>query len=79
MGKHLMLSTDTTVNWTLPANTDIETLKSRIEAAMSDGHVIRVTVQMPDGGTDEIILNGTLLPYAAVVETPEQRPMASII
>lgn len=72
MSKHLMLSPDAALNWTLPANADVEKLKTKIEDAMIRKEAVRISVQLPDGGTHEVILNGAVLPYAAVVEVADQ-------
>lgn len=67
-----MLSPDVAQNWLLPANADVESIKTKIEDAMIRKHTVRVSVQLPDGGTHEVILNGAVLPYAAVVEVAGQ-------
>lgn len=74
MPKFLMLSTDTSQNWRLPDETPVDSLRARIEEAMTNSEVIRVPVVVPVTRTEtaisEVLLNGKTLPYAAVVELP---------
>lgn len=73
MAKHLVLGTGTTVNWRLPADTDIQVLEQELVSAMVQGRPVTVDVEMQDTPltTGTLILNGRSLASAALVELPE--------
>lgn len=79
MGKHLLLGTETAQNWRLPAETDLEALHDEIEDAMSQGTVLRVTVELQDDprGRTTLLLNGRTLLAATAVELPEPSPQVA--
>jgi hypothetical protein len=74
MPKHLVLKPDPTVNWRLPAGTDVEDLRTRLRVAMEDETVIAVDVEMNDNPLVAVplLVNGRNLVAAAVVELPSQ-------
>ena len=74
MSKHLMLGQHTP-NWLLPVDTDVDELRNRLEAAMREGEIARVVVEMGDGpeGRTEILVNCKTLDWVAVHEVPEPR------
>ena len=73
MGKHLLLGTATTVNWRLPADSDVGEITERLKTAMETGTVERVTIEMNDDPLNraELLVNGSVVACAAVVELPE--------
>jgi hypothetical protein len=73
MAKHLLLGTDTTANWRLPADSDVEAITERLKTAMETGTVERITVEMNDDPLNqaELLVNGNVVACAAVVELPE--------
>jgi hypothetical protein len=68
-----MVSTSTAQSWRLPADTDLEALRRQIREAMESKTVLAVPVELNDDPRvpNEILLNGSVLGYAAAVETPD--------
>ncbi len=73
MAKHLLLGTGSTVNWRLPADSDASEITERLKTAMETGSVELVTIEMNDDPLNraELLVNGSVVACAAVVETPE--------
>jgi hypothetical protein len=64
--------------WRLPAEADLDALRSNVGRCMRDSNHAEITVEMRDDprtrGT--LIVNGNALPFAVVIELPEHGPMA---
>ena len=73
MGKHLLLGAESMMNWRLPAETDLDDLRSEIESAMLQSRPTVISVEMHDDPrtVGKLILNGRVLATAAAVELPE--------
>jgi hypothetical protein len=74
MTKHLLLGVEHRhSDWRLPDNCDIEALWTAIEHAMATGEAVRIQVEAPEAPARhaDLVLNGRVLPFIAVVDVPE--------
>jgi hypothetical protein len=76
MPKHLSLSAESTHNWRLPADTDVDGLRNRLRTAMEKGQVIDVQVEMNNDprATAPVLINGNNL---LVYDLPEPQRRSS--
>lgn len=66
--KELILGLDGADRWRLPAAYDTEALRVDLEEAFSKGTFAWIAVELADGRRGELIVNGRVVPFAAIVE-----------
>jgi hypothetical protein len=74
MSKHVLLgSSNADHNWRLPADTDLQQLRSSVTEAMQRGETAMLKIEMQDNPLVEgtLVINGKALPYVGFVEVPE--------
>jgi hypothetical protein len=79
MPKFIVLGTGERATWRLPAETDLDELRSRVGRCMVEQNYAEVAVEMQDEPRYEprdrgvLVLNGQALPFVALVERPESK------
>ena len=65
--KHLIIGKGSIGRWRLPSDYDVESLRTDLEEAFAKGTFAWVSVELEDGGRGELIVNGRVAPFAAIV------------
>ena len=66
-GKRLIIGEGPTGRWHLPPGYDVESLRTDLEEAFAKGTFAWVSVETDDGGRGELIINGRVVPFAAII------------
>jgi hypothetical protein len=70
MSKELIIGTGPNDRWRLPSSYDTEALRVDLEEAFSRGTFAWIAVELENGSLGELILNGRVVPFAAIATTP---------
>ena len=66
-GKRLIIGRGSTGSWRLPPDYDVESLRTDLEEAFAKGTFAWVSVETENGERGELVVNGRVAPFAAIV------------
>lgn len=78
MATYLVFGEGRRERWRLPPEYDLESLRTDLEEAFAKGTFAWVTIEPRDPpARGELLLNGRVVPFAAIVDEPEDRGPSS--